>query len=505
MKVDNLKKHATFGLLLMAITLFTGCNQKTTNPISETSTSENVISTRIGDLEFTDKFAGGYPTDETAEKLFDEMDFQRACQAYIWSLPMVSLAEWQAAHEDVFKVDNGDIVIYDTYVDKLGILTSNSTTTYVASIVDLTKTGPFVVVEPKGLIGGMILDFWQRLLDDTGIVGPFEGNGGKFLILPPGVEETPEMKGYRVIKSPTNNVFVGWRVIGTDPIENERILNEFDAYAFSERKQKRTPKAVRPDGKKWSQVQPRGMKYWERLSDIINNETVDERDRFFMAMLKPLGIEHGKPFNPNERQKKILEEAVLVGEAMAKTNTFHKRFEGVKYSEDSEWHKIIIAELNQRMNAIDQMDERASYMYEAVTVSKAMQGRIEGLGQAYVGAYKDGEGEWLNGSNSYVLHMPPNPPAKRFWSVTVYDVDTRCMVINDLERPDRSSRSGDLAVNDDGSIDIYFGPTEPEGKQSNWIPTNEGENWFAYVRFYGPEKAYIEGTYPLPNIKKIDK
>jgi hypothetical protein len=195
---------------------------------------------------------------------------------------------------------------------------------------------------------------------------------------------------------------------------------------------------------------------------------------------------------------------VLVGEAMAKANTFHKRFEGVQYTPGSTWHFILLAELNQRLPDYDQLDERASYLYEACTVSKAMQGRIEGLGQAYVGAYQDGDGDWFDGGQSYKLHVPPNPPAKRFWSVTVYNVKTRCMINNELQRPDRSSRSGDLITNQDGSIDIYFGPTAPKGKENNWIPTLPGKNWFAYFRFYCPLEPYIKRTWVLPDIEKLD-
>jgi len=73
----------------------------------------------------------------------------------------------------------------------------------------------------------------------------------------------------------------------------------------------------------------RGMKYWERLADAINREPIFERDRFFLSMLAPLGIEKGKPFKPSARQKKILEQAVLVGEAMAKANGFAKRMKDV--------------------------------------------------------------------------------------------------------------------------------------------------------------------------------
>ena len=184
MKTLKIKILVLPGVILLVTGIFFGCSQTNTNASSDDSSSENVFVTRIGNLEFTDEFAGGYPLDETAEKLFDEMDFQRACQAYIWALPIVSVAEWQDVHENVFGVNNGEIVIYDTYVDKLGILTSNSTTTYVITMVDLTKTGPYIAVEPAGLIGGMILDFWQRLLDDTGIVGPFEGSKARQVLVP---------------------------------------------------------------------------------------------------------------------------------------------------------------------------------------------------------------------------------------------------------------------------------------------------------------------------------
>ena len=466
------------------------------------ASAQETLETRIGELQFTENY--GYPTEATAEKLFDEMDFQRASQSYIWALPIVQMAKWQDAHKTVFNVENGKIVLYDNFTDKLGILTSNSTTTYLLGIVDLAETGPFVLVEPEGLTGGMVLDFWQRLLTDTGVIGPFEGKGGKYLLLPPGAEEPKNTEGYHVIRSTTNNVFFAWRLLGTDPEENKKIQETANSYAFSQKDSPPAVKIVRPDGKKWDQVHPRGLAYWELLSDVLNREAVDDRDRFFMAMLKPLGIEKGTAFEPDERQKKILKEGAYVCEAMAQANTFHKRFDGVKYTEGSTWHFILLAELDQRMPSYDQLDERASYLYEACTVSKAMQGRIEGMGQAYIGAYQDKDGDWLTGGQTYKLHVPPNPPAKRFWSVTVYDTNTRTMINNELQRPDRSSRSGDLITNKDGSIDIYFGPDSPKGKEKNWIPTIKGENWFAYFRFYGPEKAYIERSWVLPDIEKFE-
>ena len=139
------------------------------------------LETRIGTLNFE----SGYPSQETVAKLYDEMDFQRACQAYIWGIPAVGLAQWRLAHRDVFKARNGEMLSYLNFAEKLGILTPNYTTPYIATLVDLEASGPLVNEIPPGLMAGMILDVWQRVLADLGVVGPDQGKGGKYLILSP--------------------------------------------------------------------------------------------------------------------------------------------------------------------------------------------------------------------------------------------------------------------------------------------------------------------------------
>ena len=140
--------------------------------------------TRIGKLTFE----SGYPSVETVQKLYDEMDFQRACQAYLWGIPAVGLNEWQKAHFNVFKGKSGEMLSYLDFAEKLGILTPNYTTPYIATFIDLEKSGPTVIEIPPGLMAGMILDGWQRVLADLGVVGPDQGKGGKYLVLPPGHE-----------------------------------------------------------------------------------------------------------------------------------------------------------------------------------------------------------------------------------------------------------------------------------------------------------------------------
>ena len=156
------------------------------------------------------------------------------------------------------------------------------------------------------------------------------------------------------------------------------------------------------------------------------------------------------------------------------------------------------------MPGYDQLDERAAWFYEAVVVSKAMLTETPGVGQRYLAAYKDGDGEWLSGGNTYMLHVPPNPPAEQFWSVTVYADDSRQMIVNGQGRPDLSSRKEDLVTNDDGSVDVYFGPKAPKGKESNWVQTNPGAGWFVYFRFYAPTEQFFDKSWSLPDIEKVE-
>src|SRR5215475_11400104 len=184
------------------------------------STNETeVVDTRIGKLTFE----SGYPSQETVAKLYDEMDFQRACQAYLWGIPAVGMAEWRLAHRDVMKGKNGEMLSYLTFPEKLGILTPNFTTPYILTLIDLDESGPLVVEIPPGLMAGMILDAWQRVLADLGVVGPDRGKGGKYLILPPNREKVSPA-GYFVVQSPSRTVLAGIRLLGEDKDKATREL-----------------------------------------------------------------------------------------------------------------------------------------------------------------------------------------------------------------------------------------------------------------------------------------
>ncbi len=467
--------------------------------VAGSAAADETVDTRIGELTFQ----SGYPSQQTVDKLYDEMDFQRACQAYMWGIPAVGINEWRKAHFDVFKAKNGEMLSYLDFAEKLGILTPNYTTPYVGTFIDLQESGPIVIEIPPGLMAGMILDSWQRVLADLGVVGPDKGKGGKYLILPPGHAKVAP-KGYYVVESPSRTVLGAVRLLGAD---EEKAIAELipgiKTYTWSPKGTGTVMPVRRAGDKKWSQMPPRGMAYWESLNEVIQREPVMERDRLILAQLRFLDIEKDKPFQPDERQKNILEQAVVVGEAMAKTNTSDKRMEP-PFWPGTHWKHALVVAVDQRMPNYDQFDERAAWFYEAVVVSKGMLTQTPGVGQRYIAAYRDRDGQWLTGGNTYMLHVPPNPPATQFWSVTAYDEDTRQMVVTEQGRPDLSSRKADLVKNADGSVDVYFGPKAPEGKEANWIQTVPGKGWFTYFRFYGPTEPFFDKSWSLPDFAKID-
>ncbi len=458
--------------------------------------SAGVLSGRLGQV----RFDGELPVRSDVGLVFDELDYQMACQAYLWALPLVSYAQWKTQHYEVFGATSSDLVLYVSYRDRLGLITANATTPYTLNFFDLSETGRLVVELPAGPTAGGVSDFWQREIGVMGEMGPDKGQGGRHVIVPPG-GAAPDAEGYFALQSTGMNIMFGFRTLDPDPARSRALIDAVRIYPYEQRDDPPPTRIVTPDGRAWSGDQPRGLEYWERLHRIYQSEIVDERDRFYLAMLKQLGIEKGKPFAPGQRLSAILGEASAAGELMAQANTFAKRFAGSRYWPDRQWDLAIVLDNSaQRAPDYDELLERASWFYEAVSFSEAMKSQTPGVGQAYLGAYTDANGEWLNGGRHYTLHIPPNQPAKLFWSATVYDIHTRCLIDNDQQRGDRGSRDAELEHNDDGSVDLFFGPIAPDGEQSNWIQTIPGRHWFSYFRFYGPLEAYFDRSWKLGDI-----
>ena len=487
-------------LLTCSAALIMGCSQPRQNAevkSGDTPQSANKVATRLGDLNLE----SGYPSESAITRLYDERDFQRACQVHTWALPMVGFHALHLAQRDQLGIKDGEMSMFFDLKDKSGMLTPNITTLYAFSFWDFNKRGAMVVDAPPGLVAGGVLDLWQQPITDIGQTGPDKGAGGKYLILPPGSKNTAA-PGYRTFVSPTMQVWFGTRALDPDPKMAEQTIRNFKIYAWDERAKPAPTNFVPVNGRPWTSAQPTNADYFKLVAEALNAEPVQTRDRVIYAMLTSLGIEKGKPFNPDERMKKILDDAAMVGELTARANAYDKRFSGSVVWKGKKWEYANMVELNQEDSNYTQLDQRASWFYEAIGNSTGMQGRILGFGQVYLETSKDKAGKWLEGGKNYKIHIPAKAPVKQFWSITLYDNVTRGPVVTDQGSADMSSRK-DVEQNADGSVDVFFGPSKPAGSNKNYIKTNPGRGWFPYFRFYGPSEAYFDKTWQLEDIEEI--
>jgi hypothetical protein len=286
------------------------------------STESGTVTTRTGPIEVT----LGVPTEESTQKLYDDMDYANALNAYIWAMPAVNQAGYVYSWRDFFKAEWGQYVALPSSQDRRGTLTPTTTSTYIIATADLSETGPLIIEDPAANHAGIVTDLWHRLIGEVGMAGPFKNKGGKTLVIGPGQEAPKDAGEYHVIKSTTNHIFFGSRLLDPD---KEKALKEigpkFQSYPYAQRKNPPLKPYLKGNDRIWTINPPTGLAYFERLSDILRNEPVAERDRFMMAQLKPLGIEVGKPFAPNERQKKILTDAALAGELTLRGITAYRR------------------------------------------------------------------------------------------------------------------------------------------------------------------------------------
>jgi len=451
------------------------------------------------------EFIGGYPTNkDDVQKLYDEMDLQRATQAYMWSYPVVSFQTFYEGPKEK-GLDWFDFIIADDFGNSNSlILTANTTTIYIQSNLTL-KNGPVVLEVPNSPFVGMIDDFWQRSLTDVGLAGPDKSKGAKYFIVPPGYTGEIPSEGYIIIKATQNshNFMIRGLVQNGDVAATVASLKTTKLYPWSDRKAPKPNKFVSLTNADINTIPTPGLAYWQSLSNYINDNPVEERDRFVMASLKYLGIEKGKPFNPDERQKKILIEGAKLGDAMSRATLFAPRIANAKVWEDRSWKWAVLLNPDQRSENYEQIDERLHWFFGAIYMTPAMALKKAGPGSQYIQTFTDSDHNWINGSNSYKMTLPANVPAKDFWSITLYDAQTRSLVQNKSTKPAISSYDK-LKVNADGSVDLYFSPTAPKGLESNWIETLPGKGFFVWLRCYHPTEALFDGSWKMNEVVKIN-
>jgi hypothetical protein len=460
------------------------------------------ISSVVGDFEFVK----GFPTPETTKKLFDVRTTYRVMEVIQQNTFAASLYAMRKGFADAGAGKPNQVLVWFDRMDaKSEFLTANSDTVYAITFLDLKTDGPTVVEAPARMIGFMD-DMWMRYVTDIGAAGPDKGEGGKFLILPPGYDgEVPE--GYFTATSRTYGVWLALRArLDADGgnTEAKALYEKLKIYPLSQADNPPPTELINASGVEMFTVHPENYGLLEELGKLVEEEHPDAVDGAQKFLLAAVGMEFGKPFTTNEEQKPLLEKAARVGAALLRANMWEYTGDQKYIYEDRKWWNPFVGGVYTfDPNGYLDYDAQAFFAAYATGVTPAMATKKPGVGSQYLCTHTDGKGQPLDGAKTYKLTIPADIPAKDFWSVTVYDSANRSMMATSQKFPAASSYS-DVATNEDGTIDIYFGPKAPEGKESNWIETDRAKGWTAIFRLYGPLEPFFAQSWKLNDIESVE-
>ena len=495
-------KAALLGMMIISFALpgwAKSPKMKMTTTVPPGIESPDQVQTRLGTLKFFD----GFPDKATVNKLYDNLDFQRAVQAYLLGLAPVSQV---ANRKGILEVGpaNTTVPIFETMMNARSIfLTPNNNTPYTWFWLDLHK-GPLVLEVPPKVLG-LIDDMWYHFVTDLGFVGPDKGEGGKYLLLPPGYkDEVPQ--GYFVVRLETFSIWAAWRTFleNGDPKPGvDRVKKFTKIYLLSQAANPPALNFVNVSSRDFCTDAPADYPFWEYLNQVVQEEPTDSIDPVTLGFYASIGIKKGKHFAPDARMKKILTEAAAVGDATARAITFRMRYKEAYYYPNSAWRQGFIGGYKFEDNGALILDGYSSFFFYATGVTPAMDSKEVGQGSQYMAAFLDSKGNPLDGGKNYRLHLPKNIPVANFWSVILYDNQTRSMLQNDQQWPAVSSQTKGLLVNPDTSVDVYFGPKPPQGKKNNWVQTIPGKGWNTLLRLYGPLQPWFDKTWRPGEIELV--
>lgn len=435
---------------------------------------------------------------------------QRATQAAIWAMPAVALVDFKKATiRDLGGTINDVVYLTKPFDSKHGFITANDVTAYAWGTISTAK-GPVVLEVPaatkKVSYFGSIVNAWQQPLEDIGPPpGADKGKGGKYLLLPPGFKgNIPD--GYIAIQSDTTELGFAFRprlYKGATDADAAKYAQTIKIYYLSEAANPPATTYLDATPTSYNSLPVYDYTFFQDMNDVLQNNPVREQDKAMVALLAGLGIEKGKPFKPNEEQKRAMNEGLkLAYDHMYSLFTTAGKAMIPLWKGKSQWQVWKFSEGQAETGfpyVTDEtilIDERAGIYYFVTYLPKYLGG-----GTFYLTGIKDSSGDLFNGKDTYKLNVPAKVPAKDFWSVIVYSMKTKGFVLN-AERVGLSSRNTDtMKKKDDGSYDIYFSPKAPKGHEENWIPT--GEDFFLLFRLYGPETKDFFKTWSLGDLEKI--
>ena len=492
---------------------------KMTTDIPEAITTPDSVETRIGTLKFFD----GIPSKETSALVYDNLDFLRGVETFLNGIPAASIEGMRLGAVALGATNSNQVVYFPKLMDSIPLfLTGNTSTVYAINMLDLKKDGPTVVEVPAGAGPGTVNDAYFRFVVDMGAPGPDKGKGGKYLILPPdyegdldgpigGKEQVIDGEKYFVAKSTSYVNLVALRgfLVDGKPDAAAKMWREgLKTYPLARKDNPPKMEFISASGKSYNTIHANNYEFYEELHTVIEREPVEMLDPELRGLFASIGIQKGKPFAPDERMKKILTDAVAVANATARSLLWDERNQEEFLYEGSYWKRGYPGNNYQFLKDDGMggrnMDARTLFYYFATINTPAMAMKIVGAGSQYAWGYLDSDGNYLDGGKTYKLNIPKDAPAKKFWSVVVYDPQTRSELQTDQTFPSKQSQRDKLITNEDGSIDLYFGPKAPAGKEANWTQTVTGKGWFSLLRLYSPTEAWFDKTWRPGEIELVE-
>ncbi len=498
------------------------------------------VDTRIGSLEFTD----GAPSRASVETLYDHLDFVHGVNAFLSAFQAASTQAIRQGFLGIGVQDNSVLIFSELMDSSSRFLTGNADTVYFLGIIDLTG-GPMVVETPPMALGTFD-DMWFQWIVDFGLPGPDRGEGGKFVLVPPAYDGALPEGGFYVGHSRTNRVVMLGRsfMVDDDPAPTvATIKDRLKIYPYTPSGPGTSvgtllqgviplaPPAEIPEttfvegsGLVFNTIPPSDFGFFETVHALVQDEAVGAADPEILGHLAEIGIVKGKPFAPDDRMRGILDEAAKVGNATARALMFDSRGEeDVQYYEGSAWTNMLFGGgylFDAPVPLVTpegikpfpstgarKVDLRSLFFYGYTGITPAMAMRLTGIGSQYLVAFFDSKREYFDGARSYTVTLPPDVPEARFWSITLYDNQTRSMLVTPQRYPRAGSQSypSPAAVpNADGSITVHVGPEKPDGvEDGNWIQSMPGKGYFPCLRLYSPLQPFFDKSWRIGEFEPV--